>query len=240
MINIMIMIVNIIIVTIVLIMVRITNTTIIMIRIKRPRAAGALLRGDRQPRNVALSAADTLYDVPVSNNGARVRLIAYAKGLDDSALKIESPGALGGLKSPEYTALNPQGKMPLLVGGDGLRIYESDTIARYIIDVHSGQAPSFVPSTPEARALDNMIARVHDIYLTTIQGCMYKATPPFGPFQSRWEALAEVKKQVRIINDLASDEGPFLSGKDIGLSDASLFPTMVFMRKMLPLFMQPG
>jgi hypothetical protein len=30
----------------------------------------------------------TLYDVPVSNNGARCRLILYKKGIDDSQVQI--------------------------------------------------------------------------------------------------------------------------------------------------------
>jgi len=153
---------------------------------------------------------------------------------------VESPAALGGLKSPEYLALNPQGKMPLLVLPGGQAIYESDTIARYLIDAYSDVAPSFVPATPEVRALDNLIARVHDVYLVALQACMFKAAPPFGTFQSRWEALAELRRQVRVIDGLAAEEGPFLTGGEIGHSDAALFPTMVFMRDMLPRYMQPG
>lgn len=186
--------------------------------------------------------AATLYDVPVSNNGARARLIIYAKGLDAAfAVTIEPPSTIGGLRSPEYTALNPQGKMPLLALDDNsLAIYESDTVARYLIDKHSDTEPSFVPKTPELRALDNLIARIHDVYIVAIQPCMYKASPPFGTFGSRWEALAEIRRQLQIIGGLASEEGPFLTGADIAHSDAALFPTMVFMRHMLPKFMQKG
>lgn len=188
-----------------------------------------------------LRRAAKLYDMPVSNNGARVRFIAYAKGLDAAGLvAVEPPSALGGLKSPEYLALNPQGKMPLLVSDQGLKIYESDTIARYVLDVYSDRAPSFTPATPEGRALDNLILRIHDVYIVAVQGSMYKATPPFGPFQSRWEALAELKKQVHVIDGLASEAGPFLTGAEITHSDAALFPTMIFMQHMLPKFTPPG
>jgi len=200
---------------------------------------GSLQKG--RDCSVQQRAAATLYDMPVSNNGARVRLIAYAKGLDaNGAISIEPPSALGGLKSEEYKALNPQGKMPLMKTSDGQSIYESDTIARYVVDAFSDTGPSFTPSTPEARALDNLISRLHDVYLAAIQACMYKATPPFGVFQSRWEALAELRKQVHIIDELVSEEGPYLTGSEIGHSDAALFPTMVFMQHMLPKFMQPG
>jgi len=44
------------------------------------------------------SSQSTLFDVPVSNHGARVRFVIYKKGLE-SEFKIESPfGAIGGLK----------------------------------------------------------------------------------------------------------------------------------------------
>ena len=78
------------------------------------------------------SSKPTLYDVPVSNNGARVRLLLYWKGLE-SSFRVENPSALGGLKSEAYLALNPQGKMPLLVvpsddADDSLAIPESEVI----------------------------------------------------------------------------------------------------------------
>ncbi|CAE8618392.1 unnamed protein product [Polarella glacialis] len=130
--------------------------------------------------------------------------------------------------------------MPMMKLPSGQAIYESDTIARYVVDAFSDVGPSFVPGTVEARAMDNLIARLHDVYVAAIQGAMYKAAPPFGTFQSRWEALAELRKQVRVINGLASEEGPYLTGADIGHSDAALFPTMVFMQHVLPKFMQPG
>ena len=56
--------------------------------------------------------ASTLYDMPVSNNGARVRFILKAKGLEKKGyVKIVPPSDLGGLKSEAYLKLNPQGKM---------------------------------------------------------------------------------------------------------------------------------
>jgi len=80
------------------------------------------------------SAVPTLYDMPVSNNGARCRILIYKKNLTmGEDIVIRPPSDLGGLLSPEYLALNPQGKMPLLVTSHG-NIPESDTIARYILD----------------------------------------------------------------------------------------------------------
>jgi len=183
----------------------------------------------------------TLYDVPVSNNGARVRIILYKKGIPENEVKIVSPfeSSLGGLKSPEYLALNPQGKMPLLTtssaSADGISaIPESDTIARYLLSEYEGLGPSFLPNNVKS----NLIARLHDMYLTTVQGCMYKATPPFGPFQTRKDALLEYCKQLRVIDDLldSSSASTYLCGDEVSLADATLFPSLVFANYMLPMF----
>lgn len=183
----------------------------------------------------------TLYDVPVSNNGARCRIILYKKGIPESEVKIISPMELGGLKSPEYLALNPQGKMPLLTisassdNNDGISsIPESDTIARFLLSEYADNGPSFLPNNVKS----NLIARLHDMYLTTIQGCMYKATPPFGPFSTRKDALLEYCKQLRVIDDLLGEEGTstYLCGDEVSLADATLFPSLVFATYILPKF----
>jgi hypothetical protein len=147
----------------------------------------------------------TLYDMPVSNNGARCRILIYKKNLTlGEDIVIRPPSDLGGLKSPEYLALNPQGKMPLLVTSHG-NIPESDTIARYILDrfapavyvcvclcvcvcvcvcsyikypitIYSfaSAGPSLIPSTLEARAKSDLLCRLHDIYITSIQALGFR------------------------------------------------------------------
>merc|ERR1719203_609537 len=55
-----------------------------------------------------------LFDMPVSNNGARCRIILYKKSIPKEKVDIISPMALGGLKSEEYMKRSPQGLMPCL------------------------------------------------------------------------------------------------------------------------------
>lgn len=66
----------------------------------------------------------TLFDVPLSPYGARVRYCIYKYGLED-VVDIRPPSDLGGVKSEEYMALHPAGKMPLLVLPSGQGIPES-------------------------------------------------------------------------------------------------------------------
>lgn len=179
-----------------------------------------------------------LYDMPVSNNGARCRLILYKKGIPEDEVSIESPMKLGGLKTPEYLALSPQGKMPLLtVAETGLAIPESDTICRYLLSRYSDVGPSFLPDDVRS----NLIARLHDMYITTIQGCLYKAAPPFGIYRTRKDAIAELRKQMKVIDDVIEDskDGIYLFGAEVSLADATLFPTMIFVKYMMPKFGVP-
>lgn len=179
----------------------------------------------------ATTMTDTiLYDMPVSNNGARCRLIIYKKGLTDQ-VEIKKPSELGGLKSEEFLKRNPQGKMPML-STPNLDIAESDTIARYLLDKYSEQGPSFQIHNPRS----NLMCRIHDIYITTIQGSLYKAAPPFGMFGTRKDAIAELVKQLENIDNLITEEGLYLCGDEVSLADATVFPTMVFCDYMLPKF----
>ena len=103
-------------------------------------------------------AKPTLFDVPLSNHGARVRFhspgcnskpfasktmsghactttaqcryVIYKKELE-SEVDIVSPKELGGLGSEQYRALSPEGKMPLLVLPCGTALPESEVCAAF-------------------------------------------------------------------------------------------------------------
>jgi len=189
-------------------------------------------------------ARHTLYDAPVSNNGARCRIILYKKGIPTSEVTIAAPTDIGGLKSSEYYAINPQQKMPALqCHHTSLCLGESDTICRYLLSTYATQGPSFQPDHPKS----NFMARIHDMYLTPIQGCLYKASPPFGMFMTRPDAVREYVRQWHILEDLmekdstsssssSSSSSWYLCGNEVALADATIFPSAVFARHMLPKF----
>lgn len=140
-----------------------------------------------------------------------------------------------------------QGKMPVLVTSDGFTVVESDSIARYLLDKYNDKPPSCIPSNLYERSLSDQICRVHDIYISPIQGCMYKAPGSiFSTFGTdRKAALAELKRQLLGIEqmlpslDSHTSQGasrPFLCGSEISLADATLYPTLIFCEFMLPQF----
>ena len=191
----------------------------------------------------------TLYDIPVSNHGARVRYLLHAKGLlnpsiSSSSYDISPPSALGGLKSPSYLALNPAGKMPLLVCGSFGAIPESDTICRHLVDKHISLSPSFIPETLELRTKQELIVRSHDQYITPIQAAMYRAPGTvFAHYGTdRQAALTALLTQLDNIessmppDDKSGDSGSYMCGKYISLADITVFPTVVFSEFMLPRF----
>ena len=188
--------------------------------------------------------------MPVSNHGARIRLIIKAKNLQDVAVK--PPESIGGLKGDAFLKLNPLGKMPVLITESQDVIFESDVIARYLVDKYRDASPSFIPKTIEQRTLSDTIVRLHDVYISSLQGSMYKVQPfPFSVFgNNRKMALNELLKQVKLIEDTVTafdkkyyhlyskknidNKSLFLAGDDISLADVTLYPTAIFFKFILP------
>ncbi|KAJ1407576.1 hypothetical protein B484DRAFT_337195 [Ochromonadaceae sp. CCMP2298] len=187
-----------------------------------------------------------LYDMPVSNHGARIRMIIQLKGIQD--IEIRSPLSLGGLKSPDFVRLNPEGKMPiLLVEGEGglYPIVESDPIARFLLDRYT-EGPSLRAGSEMQRCLGEQLVRVMDQYIGPLQGTMYKAPGTvYGPYGTdRKAGLAELVRQMCVLETLLDTfdanfptlkQDPYLCG-DMSLADVMLYPTMVFADWMLPQF----
>lgn len=169
-----------------------------------------------------------LYDVPVSNNGARVRCLIYKKGLHDQ-ITIKSPADIGGLSSEQFQSLNPYRKMPVLLLQDGTAFPESQVIESYILDKFRGVGPDLIPGTPELRAHAILMARIHDQYIAPIQGCLYK---PMDSTEERAKQVAQLSQQLDILEQYCL--GPYMCGEELSFADTSLMPTFVFMNYILP------
>ncbi|GIL70070.1 hypothetical protein Vretimale_3346 [Volvox reticuliferus] len=178
----------------------------------------------------AMAGRMILYDVPVSNNGARNRYIIRKKGLEGE-IDIVSPQTIGGLKSPQYLALNPQGKMPLLILEDGTPLPESEVISQYLLDKFASQGDSLVAATPEARAKAALATRIHDVYIVPIQGAMYRS---MDSAETRAKQIEQIAYQLNVLEGIV--EGPYVAGSQVTSADAALFPTFVFFEFMLPTY----
>lgn len=87
-----------------------------------------------------------LYDVHGSPNCFKVRVLAR-----ELALPLELvPSDLAQLKTPDYLAHNPTGKVPTLVDDDGFVLWESAAILIHLAEKRPGAG--LLPREPHARA----------------------------------------------------------------------------------------
>ncbi|MGA1370709.1 MAG: glutathione S-transferase family protein [Pseudomonadales bacterium] len=167
----------------------------------------------------------TFYQSDLSPFAARVRIQMRAKGIEDIA--IEKPP--GGTGSTEFRALNPTGKIPVLVV-DGVAIAESLTICDYLEDQFP--SPSLWPTDLLARAQARTIARATDLYVC---GPMFQTTG-HASRKTRDQAfvdarLSELKSGLGYIDawrGAAGATGRYAVGDQLSLADASLAPALFF------------
>jgi len=87
----------------------------------------------------------TLYDDPLSGNGYKVRLILR---LTSKAFRVINLDILNGeTRTPEFLAINPNGKIPTLVFEDGSVLSESNAIL-----FHCAEETDYLPSETFKRA----------------------------------------------------------------------------------------
>jgi glutathione S-transferase len=171
-----------------------------------------------------------LYSTGLSTYAARVRAAIYAKGLD---IEIVPPPAAG-IKSPEYLAMNPMGKIPVLVLDDGLAIPESDTIVEYLEDAFP-QKP-LRPATPEGRAKARLISRVAELYIMDNISTLFGQIDPTTRDQAVVDAaVAKIKDGLSYLNAVM-DEGPYATGGRFTTADCWLIPQLLLLQRVQATF----
>ncbi len=170
-----------------------------------------------------------LYGALASPYVARVALVARYKGLD---LPLEMPA--GGLKSPDYLAKNPFGKMPTLEH-DGHCVIESQVICEYLDEVHP--SPSVAPGDAVARAGARTVARAVDLYVSPEGSALFRQMNPAARDETAVAAAKEkLLDSLGKIDGLMSPAGPWAAG-EFSIADCTLLPYIVLMQKtIVPVF----
>lgn len=161
-----------------------------------------------------------LYGSLVSPYVARIVLAARAKGLD---LAPEAPPG-GGIKSPEYLALNPMGKMPVLEDG-GRNLAESGVILEYLEEAYP-QKP-LMPKAPLDRAQVRLLARIIDLYVSSQSGPFFRNMNPAT--RNEAEVDAGKKALAKSLADLEhfTSTGPYAAGATLTIADCTMLPSML-------------
>jgi len=163
-----------------------------------------------------------VYSAGLSPFAARVRLAIYACGLP---VEVADPPA-GGLKSPEFLAINPIGKIPALVLDDGSVIPESDTIVEYLADAFPESG--LKPAAPYAAAQARLIARVVELYVMTPGAALFGQMSPKGRDEAVVaNAFAALEKGLEHLNRYLPESG-LAAGDRVTLADCAVVPVLMF------------
>ncbi|MCY0989095.1 glutathione S-transferase family protein [Nannocystis sp. ILAH1] len=127
----------------------------------------------------------------------------------------------GDTRAPEFLALNPRGKVPVLVD-EGHALYESSAIVEYLEDRYPERP--LLARDPLTRALARRISAEVDVYFNTATRPL--ALMVFGREKSTPESLAAAREGVvaelqRFSGYLGDRE--YFAG-DLGLADFSFYP----------------
>ncbi len=161
-----------------------------------------------------------LYNSNLSPFTARVRIVAYAKGLP---LEMVAPPG----DREAYLALNPLGKVPCLEV-EGTHLPESETICEYLEDAHP--EPSLHGATPLERARVRLLARIGDVYVMAPLTRLFGQLNPATRDQAVVDGLLDEMRAGLGVLEGYVDGGPHAAGGRLTLADASLMP-VIFMAR---------
>jgi len=143
-----------------------------------------------------------------------------------------APVAPGTTKRPEYLALHPFGRVPVLEH-DGFRLYETQAILRYLDRVLP--QPSLTPADIKRAARMDQVMNINDWYLFQGVGnviIFHRVIAPRLMGQAADEAAikAAMPKAHTVFNELARLLGgqPYFTGDTLSLADLMIAPAVEF------------
>jgi glutathione S-transferase len=182
----------------------------------------------RVKRDAALMSDMILWGFDASTYVRTVKMVLAEKGF--SQFKQVPINVLQGEpKTPEHLERHPFGKVPVL-DHDGMRILETDAIARYLNDVLPGK--SLIPATPKDRARMDMTIGIIDSYgYGALLGgvAAYHLFPDFvgGKNEAMRKGGLENGRKAIALAMKTKGASPFIAG-DLSLADLYLAPVTFY------------
>ncbi|MBB4615046.1 glutathione S-transferase family protein [Novosphingobium taihuense] len=162
-----------------------------------------------------------LYAVTLSPYAARVRLALRLKGISFDL--VPPPG--GGTRTPEYLAISPIGKIPVLVTDDGLTIAESETIIDYLDEAFP--EPSLMPSDPSVRVQIRNAVRMVELYVVPSLSRLFAQMDPASRNTHIVEAEMASLRNGLVLAQHFVDNAGFVAGGAISKADCVVLPTLL-------------
>lgn len=161
----------------------------------------------------------TLYDYLPSQNAWKVRLLLNHLGI---AYRQAWVGIFAGEgRRPEFLAMNPSGRVPVLQLDDGRTLAESNAILAYLAD-----GTAYLPDDPFDRAKVHQWLNFEQEQVESVIGALRHWTLT-GKLASRPAAVVEGKRAgaldtLRILDEQLATR-PFIAGERYTIADMSIF-----------------
>jgi glutathione S-transferase len=143
-----------------------------------------------------------------------------------------APVAPGAMKSPQYLARHPFGRVPVMEH-DGFWLYETQAILRYLDRILP--TPVLTPADPRRAARMDQVMNINDWYLFHDVGNVIVFHRVVGPrvmgLQPDEAAISAAMPKARtVFSELARLLGgqPFLAGDALSLADLMVAPAVAF------------
>lgn len=161
-----------------------------------------------------------LYGSTVSPFVQRALMVARAKGHE---LEVRMPPG-GAIQSPDFLAISPMGRIPLLELDDGRRICESSAIAAYLDETLPGA--SLLPTDPVERARVREIEAVAALeYATGMRPIMvHRVFGRPGADGVIEAARAMAEKGADVLDAMLAEAVTYAVGDALTLADCILAP----------------
>jgi maleylacetoacetate isomerase len=166
-----------------------------------------------------------LYSYFRSSAAYRVRIALNLKGIAYDTIPIHLVKDGGPNKRPEFRAINPQMRVPVLVTPSGDTLTQSLAIIEYLDETHP--QPPLLPKDPVARAKVRALAEliacdIHPLNNTSplryLKRDMGQEQSAIDTWYHHWVTSGFEALEAMI------DSGPYLCGKDVTLADTCLVP----------------
>jgi maleylacetoacetate isomerase len=173
-----------------------------------------------------------LYSYFRSSAAYRARIALNLKGLAYETVSIHLTKDGGQQFRPDYTAVNPQARVPALVLDDGEVLTQSLAIIDYLDETHP--APPFLPADPVERARVRALAHtiacdIHPLNnlapLKYIKSSLGKDQSAIDEWYRHWILLGFETVEA------ALRPGPYAFGSQVTLADICLVPQVANARR---------
>jgi len=174
-----------------------------------------------------------LYSYYRSSAAYRVRIALNLKGLAYETAPVHLIRDGGHNKRPEFRAINPQMRLPVLITDNGEILIQSIAIIEYLEETHP--APPLLPKDPIGRARVRELAQliacdIHPLNnvgpLRYLKNQMHQEQSAIDAWYHHWVISGFEALEAMIA------PGPYLCGEEVTLADLCLVPQVYNARRL--------